>query len=52
MMIDNKKVNRKSLSVIRLYRLAQKFITKNKKVDMSLLADFLKFVSEHKDDLL
>lgn len=51
-MIDNKKMNRKSLSIIRLYRLASKFIEKNKKVNMSVLAKFLDFVADHRDDLL
>ena len=40
---------RKSLSIIKLYKLTVPFGEKNPKADMSVLAEFIFFVAKHKD---
>jgi len=42
------KIKRKSLSLIKLYKLASKYTVEHPKVDMAVLADFLKYIAEHK----
>ena len=42
------KIKRKSLSLIKLYKLASKYTVEHPKVDMAVLADFLKYNAEQK----
>ena len=42
-----KQEKRKSLSIIKLYKIAQDFGLENPKVDMSLIADFLVYINKN-----
>lgn len=46
------KNKRMPISIIRLYKLSQKFIRENLKSDLDTITNFLKFINKHKNDEL